>query len=82
LTTSISVGIRERTAARQLLSARPHYVGTAYGLQNAEWMVKQFKSWGFDAKIETYHVLFPYPKIRLLELTEPVTYKAKLSATP
>ncbi|MFT6215673.1 MAG: N-acetylated-alpha-linked acidic dipeptidase [Roseivirga sp.] len=66
----------------QLLSARPHYVGTAYGLQNAEWMVKQFKSWGFDAKIETYHVLFPYPKIRLLELTEPVAYKAKLSAIP
>jgi N-acetylated-alpha-linked acidic dipeptidase len=66
----------------QLLSARPHYVGTAYGLQNAEWMVKQFKSWGFDAKIETYHVLFPYPKIRLLELTEPATYKAKLSAIP
>ncbi len=66
----------------QLLSARPHYVGTEYGRQNAEWLLKQFKSWGFDAKIETYHVLFPYPKIRLLELTEPTTYKAKLSAIP
>ncbi len=66
----------------QLLSARPHYVGTEYGRQNAEWMVDQFKSWGFDAKIETYHVLFPYPKIRLLELTEPTSYKAKLSAIP
>jgi len=64
----------------QLLSARPHYVGTEYGRQNAEWMVKQFKSWGYDAKIETYHVLFPYPKVRLLELTEPTKYKAKLSA--
>jgi len=66
----------------QLLSARPHYVGTEYGRQNAEWMVEQFKSWGFDAKIETYHILFPYPKIRLLELTEPTVYKAKLSAIP
>ncbi|MFT6416056.1 MAG: N-acetylated-alpha-linked acidic dipeptidase [Dokdonia sp.] len=66
----------------QRLSARPHYVGTEYGRQNAEWLVEKFKSWGFDAKIETYHVLFPYPKIRLLELTEPVTYKAKLSAKP
>jgi N-acetylated-alpha-linked acidic dipeptidase len=66
----------------QRLSARPHYVGTEYGRQNAEWMVKQFNSWGFDAKIETYQVLFPYPKVRLLELTEPVTYKAKLSAIP
>lgn len=66
----------------QLLSARPHYVGTEYGRQNAEWMVKQFKSWGFDAKIDTYHVLFPYPKVRVLELTGPTTYKAKLSAIP
>ncbi|MFT5751908.1 MAG: N-acetylated-alpha-linked acidic dipeptidase, partial [Dokdonia sp.] len=57
-------------------------VGTEYGRQNAQWLVEKFKSWGFDAKIETYHVLFPYPKIRLLELTEPVTYKAKLSAKP
>lgn len=66
----------------QRLSARPHYVGTEYGRQNAEWMMEQFKSWGFDAKIETYHVLFPYPKVRLLELTAPTTYKAKLSAIP
>ncbi|WP_296705847.1 M28 family metallopeptidase [Algoriphagus sp.] len=66
----------------QLLSDRPHYVGTEYGRQNAEWMIEQFTSWGFDAKIETYHVLFPYPKIRLLELTKPTSYKAKLSAIP
>ena len=66
----------------QRLSARPHYVGTEYGRENAEWMVEQFKSWGFDAKIETYQILFPYPKVRLLELTGPTTYKAKLSAIP
>ena len=66
----------------QRLAARPHYVGTEHGRQNAEWMVNQFKSWGFDAKIETYHILFPYPKVRLLELTGPTKYKAKLSAIP
>ncbi|MTI39895.1 M28 family peptidase [Fulvivirga lutimaris] len=60
------------------LAAEPHYVGTEYGRKNAEWMMKQFKSWGYDAKIETYQVLFPYPKVRLLELTGPTTYKAKL----
>jgi N-acetylated-alpha-linked acidic dipeptidase len=42
------------------LSAQPHYVGTAYGKQNAEWMVEQFKSWGYKAEIKTYHILFPY----------------------
>ncbi len=62
----------------QRMSAEPHWVGTEYGRKNAEWMQKQFKSWGYDAKIETYHILFPYPKIRVLELTAPTTYKAKL----
>ena len=66
----------------KLMSAEPHYVGTAYGRKNAEWMVKQFKSWGYDAKIETYQVLFPYPKVRLLELIAPEKYKAKLTAVP
>lgn len=64
----------------QLMAAEPHWVGTAYGEKNAKWIQKQFKSWGYDAKIETYHVLFPYPKVRLLELTGPTTYKAKLTA--
>ncbi len=63
----------------QRMAAEPHWVGTEYGQQNAEWMQKQFASWGYDAKIETYQVLFPYPKTRLLELTEPTTYKAKLT---
>lgn len=66
----------------QLMSAEPHWVGTEYGEKNAKWIQKQFKSWGYDAKIETYHVLFPYPKVRLLELTEPTSYKAKLTAVP
>ena len=64
------------------MAARPHYVGTEYGKELSEWMLKQFKSWGYDAKIETYHVLFPYPKVRVLELIEPTSYKAKLKAVP
>ena len=64
------------------MSAKPHYVGTEFGKENAEWIAKQFKSWGYDTKIETYQVLFPYPKVRELELTAPETYKAKLTAVP
>lgn len=66
----------------QRMAAEPHWVGTEYGEKNAKWIQKQFKSWGYDTKIETYHVLFPYPKIRLLELTAPTSYKAKLTAVP
>ena len=66
----------------KLMAAEPHWVGTEYGEKNAKWIQKQFKSWGYDAKIETYHVLFPYPKVRLLELTAPTKYSAKLTAVP
>ncbi len=48
------------------LSAYPHHVGSAYDKDNAEWMLAQFKSWGFDAQIENFYVLFPTPKERLL----------------
>lgn len=66
----------------QLLSAEPHYTGNAYDRKNAEWMLKQFKSWGYDAEIAEYQILFPYPKTRVLELTAPTIYKAKLEAVP
>ncbi|HEA29587.1 MAG TPA: M28 family peptidase [Leeuwenhoekiella sp.] len=66
----------------KIMTDRPHYVGTQKGKENAEWMLKQFKSWGYDAQIDTYHVLFPYPKTRVLELTAPTKYTAKLEAVP
>ncbi|MBK5255081.1 MAG: M28 family metallopeptidase [Vicinamibacteria bacterium] len=62
----------------RLLSARPHHVGSAYGKQNAEWILARFKEWGWDAQIETFGVLFPTPKGRLLEMTEPKRFVAAL----
>jgi N-acetylated-alpha-linked acidic dipeptidase len=62
----------------RLLSARPHHVGSPYDRQNAEWILSKFKEWGWDAQMETFDVLFPTPKERLLEMTEPVRFKAKL----
>jgi N-acetylated-alpha-linked acidic dipeptidase len=62
----------------QRLSARPHNVGSPYDKDNAEWMVSQFKSWGLDAQIETFTVLYPTPKSRKLELLGPKPYTAKL----
>ena len=62
----------------QRLSARPHHVGSAYGKDNAEWMLARFKEWGWDAEIEQFDVLFPTPKERRLELIEPARFVAKL----
>lgn len=66
----------------QRMAAEPHWVGTKYGEENAKWMQGLFTSWGYDAKIETYQILFPYPTERVLELTGPTPYKAKLTAVP
>src|SRR6201997_4993605 len=60
------------------LSAHPHHVGSPYDKENAEWILARFKEWGLDAHIETFNVLFPTPKLRLLEMTEPTKFTAKL----
>jgi N-acetylated-alpha-linked acidic dipeptidase len=60
------------------ISAQPHHVGSAYDKDNAEWILAQFKSWGWDAHIETFDVLFPTPKERVLEMVEPTQFTAKL----
>ena len=60
------------------LSARPHHVGSPYDKDNAEWILARFKEWGLDAHIETFDVLFPTPKVRLLEMVEPTKFTAKL----
>src|SRR5258708_4650778 len=62
----------------QLLSARPHHVGSPYDKQNAEWILARFKEWGLNAQIESFKVLFPTPKRRLVELVAPTRYAAKL----
>src|SRR3984893_15696544 len=65
----------------QRLSARPHHVGSPYDKDNAEWMLAKFKEWGLDAIIETFDVLFPTPKVRVVELVEPTKFTAKLQET-
>jgi len=62
----------------QRLSAHPHHVGSPYDKDNAEWMLAKFKEWGLEANIETFDVLFPTPKVRVVELLEPTKFTAKL----
>ncbi len=60
------------------MSSRPHHVGSPGGEAVAQYLLSKFKSFGLDARIETYQVLFPTPKTRVLEMTGPTTYKAIL----
>jgi len=68
---SIGANIKE-------LSAEPHHLGSPGGKRVADAILKKFREYGWDAKIETYHVLFPTPKTRVLELTEPTRFSATL----
>ncbi|MEP6848593.1 MAG: PA domain-containing protein, partial [Acidobacteriota bacterium] len=61
------------------LSARPHHVGSAYDKDNAEFMLSLYKSWGYDAQIENFDVLFPTPKTRVVEMTAPEKFTLKLN---
>src|SRR6266852_881668 len=62
----------------QRLSARPHHVGSPYDKDNAEWMLAKFKEWGLNANIESFDVLFPTPRVRVVELVSPTKFTAKL----
>ncbi len=69
-------------ADMKLLAARPHHVGSPYDKQNSEWILAQYKKWGWDAHIETFRVLFPTPKFRLLEMVAPTHFVAKIQEPP
>lgn len=64
------------------LSAQPHHLGSPGSKAVAQKILQRLKSYGFDAQMQTYQVLFPTPKTRLLEMTGPVKYKAILKELP
>ncbi|HXQ10427.1 MAG TPA: transferrin receptor-like dimerization domain-containing protein [Caulobacteraceae bacterium] len=67
-------------AARlQRMSSQPNQVGSPHDRENAEWVLSQFRGWGWDAHIEVFQVLYPTPKAESLELVGPAPFKASLS---
>ena len=73
---------RNLEAYVRIMSARPHHLGSAYGKENAEWILARFKEWGWDAQIENYDVLFPTPKERSVEMVEPSRFRLTLEEPP
>lgn len=64
------------------LSAKPHHVGSPYDKEVVDFVAAQFKSWGYEVRIEKFNVLFPTPKLRLVEMIAPTTFKASLLEPP
>jgi N-acetylated-alpha-linked acidic dipeptidase len=66
----------------KLMSAEPNHVGSPHDKANADWMLAQFKSWGWDAHIETFKVLYPTPVSETLEMLGPKPFTATLQEPP
>jgi len=62
----------------QDLSSVPHHVGSPGSKEVAEKIQQKFRDYGFDVHMDVYQVLFPVPKIRVLEMTAPQIYHALL----
>ena len=60
------------------MTLRPHNVGSPKAKENAEYIAGLFRKWGYDTKIEVFHVLFPTPKARELSMLRPFPFKAAL----
>ena len=69
-------------ARLKTLSAAPNQVGSPHDKQNAEFVLAQLKSWGWDAHIEVFSVLYPTPKHEALELIGPTPFTASLTEPP
>ncbi|HVE26647.1 MAG TPA: hypothetical protein VNC22_14660, partial [Sporichthya sp.] len=60
------------------LSARPHHLSSLRDSANAAWILQRVRGWGLDARIETFQVLFPTPRERVVELVAPGHFAAAL----
>ncbi len=66
----------------KLLAAQPNHVSSPHDKINANQILAWFKSWGWDAHIETFWVLYPKPISETLELVGPQKFKATLQEPP
>ena len=73
---------RDLRAWLEQMSAEPNHVGSPHDHANAEFMLQQFRAWGWDAQIETFDVLYPTPTHVSLDLVGPHAYHAQLVEPP
>ncbi len=55
----------------QQMASAPNHVGSPHDKANAEMQLALFKQWGWDARIETFDVLYPTPVSTTVELVMP-----------
>jgi N-acetylated-alpha-linked acidic dipeptidase len=71
--------IRERL---KLMAYLPNQVGSPHDKENAEYTLKKFKEWGWNAHIEVFNVLYPTPREESLSLVGDKPFAATLTEAP
>lgn len=66
-------------AYMEKMSAQPHIAGSPESKAVADYAAGLFREWGLEVEVAELEALLPYPKSRLLEMTAPVKFKAKLA---
>ncbi|CAD1795809.1 M28 family peptidase [Xanthomonas euroxanthea] len=63
-------------------ASAPNHVGAPHNLENARDLQARLRGYGWDARIETFQVLWPSPRSSQLELLGPKPYVARLKEPP
>jgi len=66
----------------KLLASQPNHVVSPHDKANADRILGWFKSWGWDAHIETFSILYPTPISEALELVAPKRFTTTLQEPP
>jgi N-acetylated-alpha-linked acidic dipeptidase len=64
------------------MASEPNQVGSPHDKANAEFQLARFKAWGWDARIETFEILYPTPISETAELIGASPFKATLTEPP
>jgi len=54
-----------------VMAGEPHVAGRPGSRKVADYALAQFKSWGLDARIESFEALMPWPTERVVEMVAP-----------
>jgi len=76
------VNPKEMSDWMKLMASEPNHVGSPHDKINAQWEMKKFQEFGWDAHLEEFQVLYPTPVAESLELLGKKTFKATLQEKP
>jgi N-acetylated-alpha-linked acidic dipeptidase len=70
---------KDQTDWLKLLYSEPNQVGSPHDKFIADWVVSQFKKFGWDVRVETFQVLYPTPVSESVDMGD---FKATLTEKP